>query len=270
MKFLFRILEWIAPQYVATKAYNLISNPRSHKLRDFEESALKEAQKGSKTFRQFDIATYKWGFGPKEALLIHGWEGRAGNFAAIVPYLVDQGYTVYAFDAPSHGASTRAFTSLFDYSDLVSEYLGERRFDLLVSHSFGSVPLTLSLAKARDYPVNRLLMITSPNKFTDRVDQIADQIGVTDKTVKRVTERFENETGHRAEELSVVKFCEKIVPFKGMVVHGSEDAAILHGWSKAVAETLPNTEFRELEGLGHYRILWSEKLQLAIQDLIGQ
>ncbi len=269
MKTLFRILETLAPSYVANKAYQNLTNPQSHKLRDFEESVLNQAEKGTRKFKHFEIATYKWGFGPKEALLVHGWEGRTGNFAAIIPHLVDMGYTVHAFDAPSHGASTKAATSLFDYGDLVLEYLANRRFDLFVSHSFGAVPLSYGLAKARDYPVNRIMLITSPNKFTDRVRQIAAQLGVTDKTVNRVNKRFEKETGHNPDELSVVRYLEQITPYKGLVVHGSDDAALPIEWSRSVAEALPNTEFRELEGLGHYRILWSKALQRMMQDLLS-
>lgn len=270
MKLLFRTLELLAPGYVAGKAYDTLSNPKSHKLRDFEEGALKQAKKGKRTFKHFEIATYTWGFGPKNALLVHGWEGRAGNFAAIVPHLVDQGFTVHAFDAPSHGSSTKASTSLFDYGDLVLEYLNEMRFDLFVSHSFGAVPLSYGLAKARDYPVNRLVFITSPNKFTDRVKQIADQLGVTDKTVRRVVDRFEKETGHNSDELSVVRYLEQVTPYKGLVVHGSEDSALPITWSRSVAEALPNTEFRELDGLGHYHILWSEALQRAMKEMLSE
>jgi pimeloyl-ACP methyl ester carboxylesterase len=268
MKFFTRILERVSPDALANKAYQRLSHPQQHKLRDFEQHVLKEARKSTRKFKAFDIAEYKWGYGPKQALFVHGWEGQSGNFAALIPVLVDAGYTVNAFDAPSHGASTKAETSLFDYSELVSQFLGERRYDLFISHSFGAVPLTLALSEQKEYPVNRLLLVTSPNSFRDRVQQIADQMGVTSRTTDRVIQRFRAETKKDPDQLSVAQFCTKLQPVRALVVHGGEDRVLKMEWSRAVAEALPNGEFKVLDGLGHYRILWSEELQRELHDLI--
>lgn len=269
MKFLTRLVERISPDTLANKAYERLSNPQQHKLRDFEMNVLKEARKSARKFKTFDIAEYKWGFGPKQALLVHGWEGQSGNFAALIPVLVDAGYTVHAFDAPAHGASTKSKTSLFDYSELVTQFLNEQRYDLFISHSFGAVPLTLALSEQHDYPVNRMLLVTSPNSFRDRVQQIADQMGVTSRTTNRVIQRFRAETKKDPDQLSVAQFCAKLQPVRALVVHGGEDRVLKMEWSRAVAKAIENGEFKTLSGLGHYRILWSEELQRELHALIA-
>ncbi|HEX5771250.1 MAG TPA: alpha/beta hydrolase, partial [Nocardioidaceae bacterium] len=45
-----------------------------------------------------------WGDGPV-VYLVHGWGGRASQFAAFVEPLVAAGHTVVAFDGLSHGDS---------------------------------------------------------------------------------------------------------------------------------------------------------------------
>src|SRR6267378_1472357 len=50
--------------------------------------------------REEQIIYYRWGSGSKRVLLVHGWGGRAAQFFALIPRLVDAGFEVIAFDAP--------------------------------------------------------------------------------------------------------------------------------------------------------------------------
>src|SRR4051794_24309576 len=53
------------------------------------------------------VPVYTWGDARAShvVLLVHGWEGRAGQLAAFVPALTSQGFRVVSFDAPGHGAA---------------------------------------------------------------------------------------------------------------------------------------------------------------------
>ena len=84
-KQIIRILSNISPTMVAGLAYRTLTNPQIKKLRKHELELLDKAQKKKIRFGEFDIQTYKWGNEANEKiLLIHGWEGQAGNFTDII------------------------------------------------------------------------------------------------------------------------------------------------------------------------------------------
>ena len=63
------------------------------------------ARRGVIDVRGHAVTTYEWGTGTRAVLLMHGWKGRASQFATMVRDLVGEGYRVIAFDAPAHGDS---------------------------------------------------------------------------------------------------------------------------------------------------------------------
>jgi pimeloyl-ACP methyl ester carboxylesterase len=264
----YKIAWFFAPEAFAKKALRHLSNPLLVKPRPFEEEVIKSAKFSTRSFKNFTIAQYRWGFGPKKALLMHGWEGRAANFAALIPLLVDRGYTVIGFDAPSHGNSTKAATSFFDYSELTTEYLNEGPYDLFLSHSFGSVPLSLALSQKPNYPVNRMFVVTSPDRFEDRVIQVIRMMGLPLRAKERLLDHFETATQLPVRELGVAHYCKHLKPVRAAVLHGSIDNVLPQEWSKRVADSIQNSEFCIIEGTGHYRILWHPDTQKRLIELI--
>ena len=94
MKLIFKIIDKIAPIIAARMAYRFMSNPKVRKLRDIEEVILQEAKQDRVQFRDFKIQRYSWGIeGRPVVLLVHGWEGQAGNFAALISLLTEKGYS---------------------------------------------------------------------------------------------------------------------------------------------------------------------------------
>ncbi|MCH2197143.1 MAG: alpha/beta hydrolase [Flavobacteriales bacterium] len=264
-----KILEALAPDFLVKKAFHKLSNPEVHKLRPHEEGVIRSARRATKKFKQFDIATYTWGHGPKKALLVHGWEGQAANFAAIVPLLVDRGFTVESFDAPSHGFSTKAPTNIFDYKDLVLEFLKANNYPFIMSHSFGSVPLTYALWERGDYPLHQLVMVTSPDTLKARVEQIAAQLKLSDKMVTRILNKFQEETGKDPNVLAVSEFVKSLKPNEAKIFHGSNDRVLPLEWSERIQQNLANCELEVLDGLGHYKILYDEKLLTRIDGMLN-
>ena len=102
-KSLVRVASILFPKQITSFAYQKLTNPQVYKLRENEIEILGQAQKETLRFYDFDIQLYTWKGGEKEILLIHGWEGQAGNFSDIIKALLADGFTVHAFDGPSHG-----------------------------------------------------------------------------------------------------------------------------------------------------------------------
>jgi len=260
-KRIIRILSTIAPYKVAQLAYKTLTNPQVRKLRVHELELLDKSKKEVKRFEGFEIQTYRWG-NPKDEkiLLIHGWEGQAGNFADIIKELLENNFYVIAFDGPSHGFSSKGKTSLFEFSDLVGEMIKESECRKLISHSFGGVATTLALFNNQNIEIDKYALLTTPDKFKDRIDDVGRSVGITTKVKKILIEKLEGEMGVKVSEANVSSFVKGINVKKSLIIHDKNDKVISVEQSKNVHKNWEVSTFREIEGTGHFRILRTPKV----------
>ena len=172
-----KIASILFPNLMVKLAYDKLTNPQLHKLREHEKTILEKAEKDTFPFKGFDIQLYKWGNGAKKIMLIHGWEGQAGNFADVIEKLIKNNYTVYAFDGPSHGLSSRGKTSLFEFTELVGVLIVKFGVEKLISHSFGGVATTYSLAQNPNIKISKYVLLTTPNRFSERISDLFNKSG---------------------------------------------------------------------------------------------
>ncbi len=263
-------LDTFAPSIAAKRVYEVMSNPRIKKLRDFENEVLDKALKKTIRFNQFEIQTYQWGsLEDKTAFLVHGWEGQAGNFGGVVPVLLEKGYKVISFDAPAHGYSSKGATNMFEYIALVSQLIREHQPQFVLSHSFGSIASAVALTENQHLDIAQWIMVTSPFSFRQRLEGIRQMVNVTDRTISRLIQQIENDTKERVDDLSMKKYCTQISNVDQIsIIHSLDDKILPIASSRQVHEQLPDAEMIELKGMGHYRILWSEELKQIIEEKV--
>lgn len=259
MKKLFiRFLSVISPNTVVKFAYDQLTNPQSKKLRGNELVTLEKAIKEKVDFKGFQIQTYCWEGGIDKVLLIHGWEGQAGNFSDLVELLIKENYTVYAFDGPSHGFSSKGRTSLFEFTELVGVMIKKYDVKKLISHSFGGVATTYSLFVNQDIKINKYALLTTPDKFSERISDVADAAGFTDVVMRKLIEKLESELNIDVQSLNVSRFVKDINVEKSLIIHDRNDKVIPIERSLNVYENWPESEFVEVTETGHFRILRTE------------
>jgi pimeloyl-ACP methyl ester carboxylesterase len=269
-KMYFRILDLFFPTSAAKKVYHVMSNPRIHKLRDFEEEVLSHSKKERITFKKFEIQKYSWGNRKnKTALLIHGWEGQAGNFGALIDLLLDKGFHIVAYDAPSHGRSTKAKTSMFEYAEFVTEILKQEKPKIIISHSFGSVTAAFALKGNPDIKVSQWFLITTPNHFKDRINEISEFLGVTQRTIDRLTAILEKDLGISLDKLNMTEYGGNLKNLKeAYIIHSKSDGVIPIEKARLAHKAIPQSQLIEFDNLGHYRILWSTQLKDILKEKI--
>lgn len=245
-----------------------MSNPRFRKLRESEEKVLNESIVKSIKFRNFEIIQYKWGTeNNKIALLIHGWEGQAGNFASIIQNLTDNGYQVIAYDAPSHGRSSKGNTNMFEFSTFLESELKEFEPDLIISHSFGSVNTATLLRKNPNLKVNLWIMVTTPYRFMSRVNDMSNHFGLNSKTKNELINRIQKDTQENITQLDMAIYCEELQNVeKAIIVHSKTDKVLPIDGAREVAKSFERSRLIELDNLGHYAILWSNELNEIIKE----
>ncbi|WP_299364059.1 alpha/beta hydrolase [Winogradskyella sp.] len=252
---LVKIASVLFPNRVASFAYNQLTNPQVRKLRENELATLNKADRASIKFKGFNIQLYTWMGGTKSVLLIHGWEGQAGNFSDIIEALLKKSYTVYAFDGPSHGFSSKGKTSLFEFTELVGLLIKKFKVKNLVSHSFGGVATTYALHQNPEIIIDKYVLLTTPDKFVERIDDVCHIVGVNNSVKKRLVNRLELETGKTVLDLNVSDFVKSIYVKRALIIHDKDDKVIPINRSRNVSDYWSQSEFKEIGGTGHFRIL---------------
>lgn len=250
-----RILSTLLPNYIANLAYKQLTSPQIKKLRPNELLVLDKSQKEILRFQDFDIQLYTWLGGQDTVMLIHGWEGQAGNFSDLIQKLLEENYTVYAFDAPSHGFSSKGKTSLIEFTELVGILIRKFEVSKLVSHSFGGAATTYALLNNLDLKISKYVLLTTPDKFSEQIEDISEQVGITAKVKNILINRLENETSLSVNNLNVSDFVKNINVDKALIIHDKKDTVIPISRSRNVHNHWKVSEFFEVEGTGHFRIL---------------
>ncbi|WP_146052759.1 alpha/beta fold hydrolase [Aquimarina sp. I32.4] len=260
-------MEKLSPSLTAKIVYYYISNPRTKKFRPFEKPILEEAEKSIITFKGFDIAVYKWGESEKKVLLVHGWEGRASNFGAIIPKLLEYGYQVISYDAPSHGDSTKKKTNFFDIPKLIEVFLKKESYDLVITHS-GASAMTLLIMSNLKYSGNKMVILTVYDKFEDYISQIINYFGLTMRTKTKFMDLIRKITKYEPSELQANLFVKNITIKNAIFIHDKGDKIVSVENSKFVSSNMPGSKFFEIEGTGHFKMLWSENVVNIIEEQI--
>ena len=264
-----RLLSTLFPGAMTNLVYNRLVNPQVRKLRPHELTVLDQSTRETIRFQDFDIQLYRWPGGEERVFLIHGWEGQAGNFAELIQRLLAANYSVIAFDGPSHGFSSRGGTSLFEFTELVGELLAKFEAKKLVSHSFGGVAGTGALWRNRGLSVDKYALLTTPDKFSDRIDELAARVGVSEAVKARLIARLEQESGLRVADLSVSNFVRQINVAQALIIHDRNDRVLPIEQSRNVQMNWPNCELLEVEGTGHFKILRTGSVLDRVVEFLG-
>lgn len=270
MKRIIQILQLFSPKLVSKIAYTKLSNPRIRKLRDSEESILNQAHTEEITYKKFKIHKYQWGKeNQNTALLVHGWEGRAGNFAGIIDDLIQNKYHVVSYDAPAHGKSSINKTSMFEFAEFLESEFTNIMPHVIISHSFGSVNTATIFRNNPEFNLDMWIMVTTPYNFMSRVNEISDYFGIKSKTKNELIKLIQNDTNEDINNLNMATYCQELSNVKkAIIVHSRTDKVLPIEGAREVAKAFKRSSLIELDNLGHYNILWSDELRKIITESI--
>lgn len=205
-----------------------------------------------------EIETYRWGGGDDTVLLVHGWRGRASQFAPLVRELVAEGRHVVAFDAPGHGASAFARTDIRDWIGAIEELQRRHgRFPLIVGHSFGGLAALTAIRSGTT--ATRVATIASAGTPQVFIDQFAAMLALDPRTKASFEARFRARFGE--DEASVrhrYDAVENPLPsaVELLALHDDADRQVPPAASAAlVAAHGRRARLVRTHGLGHNRIL---------------
>jgi len=259
-KTIVRISSSLFPRAFSNFAYKKLTNPQSHKLKQNDIVNMDSSTKSRFNFKSTEIQVYEWTTDAKPPiLLVHGWEGQAGNFSNIISRLLAENHSVIAFDGPSHGLSSKnGGTSLFEFAEVVGVIIEKYGVKRIISHSFGGVATMYSLAQNPSLAIEKYILLTTPNKFLDRIETVAEEVGIAKRVKKKLVNRLESELKMDFSKISVADLSRNVNVKNALILHDEFDKVLSIQESKAVNDVWPACNLEVIHGTGHFKILNAE------------
>jgi len=245
-----------------------MSLPKVKKLRESEEDVLKIAENKQVKYKEVSLTRYEWGKeNKKTAFLVHGWEGQTGNFASLIPTLLEAGFRVVSIDAPSHGSSSNGKTNMFELSKILISHFKKEKPEIVISHSFGSVNVGKVLRTYPELNVKLWVMVTTPNNFKSRINELSSTFNLSKKVTQKLIQKIEEDVNENIDDLNMVTYCNQLKNVnKAVIIHSKADKVLPIKGAIEVTKSFKQSTLYMLEGLGHYSILWSEELKSILKN----
>jgi pimeloyl-ACP methyl ester carboxylesterase len=208
---------------------------------------------GARRSRVGELAVYTWGGEGPVALLVHGWNGHAGQMEPYVAPLLAKGYRVVAFDAPAHGGSGGDLAHLPAMAEAVLAVArAAGRLEIAIGHSLGAT--ACARAAQRGMKVARMAWIAPAASVAWSSERFLDALALPAAARRLFRPRLERLVGVRLDDCEL----EAIAPSvraEVLIVHDRDDAVVPLDQLLPVASALRAARFVLTRGLGHRRVL---------------
>lgn len=249
------VLGAIAPPLAARAALVLFRTPPRHVPWSGEAEILASGRELALDVRGDRVRAWKWGEG-ETVLLVHGWGSTGGRLGSFVAPLVSAGFSIFAFDAPGHGAAARKRQSSLPQFlwtiDAAWRAAGGGELAGIVAHSLGGAATVLALD--RDVRARRVALIAPSSDPAGYTRRFAEIVGIRDGIRIRMEKRIERVFDVRWSEFDVLAAAaRRTVPVR--IVHDAEDSEVPWSEGEALARAWPGATLVTTQGLGHTRIV---------------
>lgn len=238
-------------------------------VRKKEQEILDRAEKKILSINDHSIWQYTWGSGSKIALLVHGWNGQAGNFAAIINRLLENDFTVISFDNPAHGKSSGTHTTMIQVAGVLKELILQmpQKPDIVAGHSFGSGVTIVALSQLPHIHFPAVLLLSTPNRlrdiFADFWRFMALPKSHFDSFITYLAQRFNVDV----EEFVIGKIANKVNTEHKIIFHDEHDRILPFSYATEATSLWKGSQLFTLHKAGHYRMLWHEELLSKVEEI---
>jgi pimeloyl-ACP methyl ester carboxylesterase len=245
------VLANISPQIAGKKGFRLFCRPFRSKLKPHHREFFSSARQFSMAYNNTIIQCYQWGSGSKTVLFLHGWQSHTFRWKAYIDAFVQQGYTVYALDAPGHGLSAGSELNLLIYSRVVQDFLyRQASIDYIIAHSFGGYASIYALYCTPALPVKKMVLMGTPGKVTDFIDTYNQLLRLNENTMEAIKKHFVQVIGKEPEYFDAPELAHSMCK-PVLIVHDTDDADTPYAHAAAMYANWPHASMITTSGLGH-------------------
>ncbi|QXH53033.1 alpha/beta hydrolase [Pseudomonas fakonensis] len=252
----------LAPEHVAGRMRRAFMTPRNLPPRQWELPLLGRAERIT---LRFGLSALRWGQGPT-VLLMHGWEGRPTQFAALIETLVAAGHTVVSLEGPAHGRSPGSQAHVVLFARALLEAAAELPpLRAVIGHSMGGASVLLALQWG--LRAEAAVSIAAPAQLLGVLRGFARHLGLPARARAAFIRQVEQDVGMQVARLDVSGYQ---LDLPGLVVHARDDALVPASESQVIHKAWFDSRLLLLEEGGHQRVLADPRLGEAVLELLAR
>ncbi|GGG21547.1 alpha/beta hydrolase [Dokdonia pacifica] len=203
------------------------------------------------TSRGTNVALHHWGTGDKKLLFLHGWTSNSKQWQPYVEQLDLQEYTIYALDAPAHGASEGNHLNVELYRETIQSavyHIGE--VDCAICHSLGSLSTSYQYLLNSKTPIGAYVIMGTPTGIDAILQYSKEMLFLSKKALKNLRNKIDTVLKIPFEEVTLQRFFEKVdVPC--LVIHEESDSVTPLAPIKDAIKHLPHIGRKYIQGQNH-------------------
>lgn len=248
-----KVLDAVAPQATTNLILAKFVTPRRKRNSDSAVELPAGAQRIDVIHGLTKLTGWTWGESGPAVLVVHGWESYTGRMAPLIETLRNQGYRVFAMDAPGHGLSPAAKTDLLDVSYALQAMMEQYGpFYGVISHSFGAAATAIMLARAPQWMPQKLVLLSPMRDLAQHVDIFASIADLSPLQQERLRNDVAAHVGVPLAQCSAV---ESVRTFQapGLIIHDRHDTLIPYAVSAEMAQHWAGAHLLSTAQLGHRR-----------------
>ncbi len=264
LRFYFKTISLFAPKFAGSKAFKLFQKVRIKTIRKREEEFYINAKHFKISFDKENISCYELGENnPNLVFLLHGWESNAGSLSKIAYKLAENNYRVISFDLPGHARYKSNYTNLAECKNAftrVIDFIKPIKPFSVLSHSFGSAVTTYTLSKL-NYKIDKLVFLTSPNSILEIFTDFKNLIGLSATAFSYLIEDGDLLAHEKIKNFNIGEKLKHFYFSKLLLIHDEYDKIIPFKNSQEIQKMNEvNTRILKYKNIGHYKMLWNNKV----------
>lgn len=252
----------LAPEHIAGKMRRAFMTPRNLPPRQWELPLLATAERIT---LRFGLSALRWGQGPT-VLMMHGWEGRPTQFAALIEALVAAGHTVVTLEGPAHGRSPGRQAHVALFARALLEAAAELPpLRAVIGHSMGGASVLLALQWG--LRTEAAVSIAAPAQLLGVLRGFAQRLGMPARARAAFIRQVEQDVGLQVARLDVNGYQ---LELPGLIVHASDDPLVAASEAQLIHKAWFDSRLLMLEEGGHQRVLADPLLVEGVLELLAR
>jgi pimeloyl-ACP methyl ester carboxylesterase len=263
----FRAATYVNPQLAASLALALFTTPWRGRPAAHAQEVLRTAQRTRLRHGAFDLQMLKWPAAGPTVVVAHGWSSRAVRLSLLIQHLSRAGFTVVAFDAPGHGASSGLRSDLHAFRGALCAVLEwAQTARAVIGHSLGARAAMLLAQSPHISGLRALALLGMPPDLRHMMEQFKAVLALREDVRDRLDVALARALGDRPDVYRAELARELKLPV--LVVHDENDDVAPAAHARHLAAQLPLGELHLTKGLNHCGILRDRLALEAVAEFL--
>ena len=252
----FKLIEFVSPSTAAKAAFELFCTPYTKRRNYPEPTVFSKAEKLSFKCEDNKINGFRWQpqtSSHRKVLICHGFDSNSYKFEQYIDPLLQNGFEVFAFDAPAHGISSgKTITALLYRNMIMKAHDDYGPFYAIIAHSFGGIATALTIEELQDdHQLKKIVLIAPATETTRSLNDFCKYLQISSRLKQEMEKLITSIAGKPAEWYSVARIVQSIT-IPTLWIHDRYDKITPYEDMEFLTQkNLPAVTFMITEGLGH-------------------